>query len=67
MDEWMEAPHWLALMHAFLGFPTQVLEGAVAELAQQLPALHRLIDAIALLDMLCSFAVVVHASRTCCI
>lgn len=33
----------------------------MAELAQQLPALHRLIDAVALLDMLCSFAVVVRA------
>ena len=40
----------------------QVLEGTVAVLAQQLPALHRLIDALALLDMLCSLAVVVRRS-----
>ncbi len=32
-------------------------------LAQQLPALHRLIDALALLDMLCSLACVVRRSH----
>ena len=34
----------------------------MAALAKQLPALQRLIDAIALLDMLCSLAIVVRPS-----
>ncbi|KAK9808717.1 hypothetical protein WJX72_002463 [[Myrmecia] bisecta] len=40
----------------------QVLEGAVAEVADHLGTLHKLLDNLSLLDMLCSFAHVAAAS-----